>query len=373
VVWPDDVPIPSLPVSTAIKDCFRQAATARLAFIRVYGLPASASPSSSPSQIGPGFDCAKATTPLFRLICSNPQLAKTDLHFYQAYYALWQQLDADGRLDLSADYEEFLNRARSGCGIPAEGSTITGSPSCVAALYNSKRSEWVSRLTGLALEEANRAPEQCLAVQATLQRLSYLPTSVRIDGLYGPTTRLAIVAWQQANNRPPTGFIGDTDAAALLQEPSPPVGAIQPIPPGGPPIQPPAAPTVGDEVQLKERGGVFRVSVRINDAINLDFIIDSGAADVQIPADVVMTLFRTETLTGRDFRGERTYILADGSKLPSAQFVLRELRVGNHRLTDVTASVGAPAGELLLGQSFLSRFKSVTFNYERRAVVITER
>jgi hypothetical protein len=35
---------------------------------------------------------------------------------------------------------------------------------------------------------------------------------------------------------------------------------------------------------------------RSNDAITLDFTIDSGAADVSIPADVVMTLMRTGTI-----------------------------------------------------------------------------
>src|SRR5712675_1884514 len=42
-----------------------------------------------------------------------------------------------------------------------------------------------------------------------------------------------------------------------------------------------------------------------------------------------------------------SYILADGSKLPSARFLLRELKVGDHRLSNVAASIGQPTGELL--------------------------
>ena len=34
----------------------------------------------------------------------------------------------------------------------------------------------------------------------------------------------------------------------------------------------------------------------INDAIALDVVVDSDAADANIPADVVMTLMRTGTL-----------------------------------------------------------------------------
>ena len=37
-------------------------------------------------------------------------------------------------------------------------------------------------------------------------------------------------------------------------------------------------------------GGTFRVPVTINDELTLKFVIDSGAADVSVPADVVMTL-----------------------------------------------------------------------------------
>ena len=46
--------------------------------------------------------------------------------------------------------------------------------------------------------------------------------------------------------------------------------------------------------------------------------------------------------------------------------------MGTHRLTNVPASVGPATGELLLGQSFLSRFRSWTFDNSRHALVLTE-
>jgi clan AA aspartic protease (TIGR02281 family) len=114
------------------------------------------------------------------------------------------------------------------------------------------------------------------------------------------------------------------------------------------------------------------VPVRINDAITLDFMIDSGASDVLIPADVAMTLFRTKTLSGGDFLGERTYTLSDGSKLPSARFTIRQLKVGGHVLPNVTASIGPATNEPLLGQSFLSRFGSWTMDNGRHVLLLTE-
>jgi predicted aspartyl protease len=53
-------------------------------------------------------------------------------------------------------------------------------------------------------------------------------------------------------------------------------------------------------VPLKKDGGTFVVPVQVNGAITLDFTIDSGAADVTVPADVFSTLTRTGTVTDAD-------------------------------------------------------------------------
>src|SRR5438132_5994449 len=79
-------------------------------------------------------------------------------------------------------------------------------------------------------------------------------------------------------------------------------------------------PLAAEEIQLVSHGGTFSVAVRLNDSISLNFVLDTGATDVAIPADVVSTLLRTGTLTERDFVGRVTYVMADGSKLPSLRF-----------------------------------------------------
>ena len=98
---------------------------------------------------------------------------------------------------------------------------------------------------------------------------------------------------------------------------------------GEPQDDPDSFPTSATSVPMRIEGGTFVVPVLINDAITLDFIVDSGAADASIPADVVSTLMRTQTLKETDFLGEQTYVLADGSKVPSQTFVIRSLKVGN--------------------------------------------
>jgi predicted aspartyl protease len=114
----------------------------------------------------------------------------------------------------------------------------------------------------------------------------------------------------------------------------------------------------GGRVKMVESGGIYRVPVVINDALKLDFIVDSGASDVSIPSDVVLTLVRTGTIKRSDFIGTEKYGLADGSTVESGTFIIRSLKVGNRTVTDVRASIADVKGPLLLGQTFLKRFKS---------------
>jgi predicted aspartyl protease len=104
---------------------------------------------------------------------------------------------------------------------------------------------------------------------------------------------------------------------------------------------------------LKKDSGIFVVPVQINGAITLNFTIDSGAADVTVPADVFSTLTRTGTIGDADITGEQTYVLADGSKTKSVTFTIRSLRVGDKVVENVRGSVTSAQGSLLLGQTFL--------------------
>jgi clan AA aspartic protease (TIGR02281 family) len=139
-----------------------------------------------------------------------------------------------------------------------------------------------------------------------------------------------------------------------------------------PPIRP-APNTAGQNIiPLQRQGGTFVVPVLINKKIPLNFVVDSGAADVSIPSEVVLTLIRTGTLQDTDFIGTQKYKLADGSIAPAATFRIRSLTVNNVEIGDVKASVAPVAGELLLGQSFLSRFKSWSIDNARQALVLTQ-
>lgn len=123
-------------------------------------------------------------------------------------------------------------------------------------------------------------------------------------------------------------------------------------------------------VPMKKDRGMYLVPVLINNAITLDFMVDSGASDVSIPEDVVTTLIRMGAIRDTDFTGERTYVLADGSKVQSKTFRIRSLKVGDHVLENVTGSGASTKGSLLLGQSFLGRFRSWSIDNSRHVLLL---
>jgi hypothetical protein len=58
-----------------------------------------------------------------------------------------------------------------------------------------------------------------------------------------------------------------------------------------------------ETVELVREHGVYMVPVQINGAITLPFILDSGASEAAISADVFSTLLRTGTVDTKDFIG----------------------------------------------------------------------
>ena len=124
------------------------------------------------------------------------------------------------------------------------------------------------------------------------------------------------------------------------------------------------------EIGLNSDGGTLVVPVLIDDSITLKFVVDSGASDVSIPADVVQTLIRMGKVGRGDYLGERTFVMADGTHVPSQLFVIRSMKVGDREVKNVTASITNRRGSLLLGQSFLKRFKSWSIDNRRRVLVL---
>jgi len=126
------------------------------------------------------------------------------------------------------------------------------------------------------------------------------------------------------------------------------------------------------KIIAKSDGGTFVVPVEINGKITLDFTIDSGAADVTIPTDVFSTLVRTGSIKESDVTGKQTYVLADGSTSDSITFLIRSLKIGSKVVENVKGAVAPAKGSLLLGQSFLGRFRSWSIDNKTNEVLLNE-
>ncbi len=123
-------------------------------------------------------------------------------------------------------------------------------------------------------------------------------------------------------------------------------------------------------VHVVAEAGSVVVPVLVNGEITLKFIVDSGAADVSIPSDVVSTLIRTGSLKPADITGEQIYQLANGSEMWSKTFNIRTLKVGDIVVENVRATIAPPAGELLLGQTFLKRFSAWSIDNDNRLLLL---
>ena len=126
-----------------------------------------------------------------------------------------------------------------------------------------------------------------------------------------------------------------------------------------------------EKVQITKRGDAYYVPVRINDTITVPFLLDTGAGDLAIPEDVARTLIRAGALKSGDLIGKRSYQIANGSEEVSPVVSIREVRVGDHAVRNVTAGITPPNGEPLLGQSFLSKFGTLTVDYKRLVLTLS--
>jgi hypothetical protein len=125
------------------------------------------------------------------------------------------------------------------------------------------------------------------------------------------------------------------------------------------------------EIQLQEQGGVYTVPARINGVITLNFILDSGAAEVCIPSNIVAGFLKSGTITNKDFLPGKNFRLADGSVLRSARFTIRELNIGGYRIFNIPAGITPNTGFPLLGQSFLNKIESWTLDNRTHKLTLT--
>jgi len=134
------------------------------------------------------------------------------------------------------------------------------------------------------------------------------------------------------------------------------------------PLQRAAPESDGTEIRLRMHRGILTVPVLINNTLTVPFAIDSGASDVSISSDIIDKLMASGSMSRADFLGKQTYHLADGSTVQSETFRIHVLKVGDREVRDVIGSMTNDTDSLLLGQSFLTRFRSWSIDNQRQVL-----
>lgn len=123
-------------------------------------------------------------------------------------------------------------------------------------------------------------------------------------------------------------------------------------------------------VLLASKSGILVAPAVLNNSIKADFIVDSGASDVSISAELYSRMVKSGAITDTDITGSRQYVNASGETSRATTFILRSLKVGHVEVSRVEASVGSFRAPLLLGESFLKRFKSWSIDNARQELVL---
>ncbi len=123
-------------------------------------------------------------------------------------------------------------------------------------------------------------------------------------------------------------------------------------------------------VKATLKDGIYTVPCKIN-GLALEFIYDSGASDVSISLTEAMFMLKNGFLDKSDITGSSNYSDANGNISIGTTIVIRKLEFGGLILNNVKASVvNNSKAPLLLGQSALSKFGKVTFDYTTNTLIL---
>lgn len=125
------------------------------------------------------------------------------------------------------------------------------------------------------------------------------------------------------------------------------------------------------EIQMKKMpGGTYEVPCTIN-GLPLKFIFDTGASDVTLSSVEANFMLKNDYLSEKDFRGSRRYLTADGTIANGSIVRIKEVKVGDVTLKNIEASVvNSQKAPLLLGQSILDKFGTITIDNEKSIMTI---
>jgi clan AA aspartic protease (TIGR02281 family) len=115
--------------------------------------------------------------------------------------------------------------------------------------------------------------------------------------------------------------------------------------------------------------------LKINIAgISKYFIIDSGASNISISTNLEKELLLKGIIKKEDYFDDEIYALADGSIIKCKVIIINNVGIGNFKVNNVKINIFSNLdNDLLLGKSFLDKFKKWTINNENSTLYLEKK
>jgi len=120
-------------------------------------------------------------------------------------------------------------------------------------------------------------------------------------------------------------------------------------------------------VPVKRQGNTYSVEINVGGK-NIVYIIDSGASEMVISSSFIKYLTDLGVIRDSDFLPNKTFTLADGSERNYRRVKIPVVRIGTIKVEDVEAAIVDDNSPLLLGKSFLDKFRYWKINNSNQTI-----
>lgn len=111
-----------------------------------------------------------------------------------------------------------------------------------------------------------------------------------------------------------------------------------------------------------EKTGIYTIPCEVN-GLKLRFVFDTGASEVHLSLIEAAFMLKNGFIDEDDFIGKGNYLMADGSIAENSIINLREIKIGNVVINNVTACISSNIeASLLLGQSAIRKLGPYSIN-----------
>lgn len=121
-------------------------------------------------------------------------------------------------------------------------------------------------------------------------------------------------------------------------------------------------------IEMTKDGGVYKVPCVVN-GLRLKFIFDTGASQVCISEAQAIMMLENDYLSLDDITGTSQSQVADGRIVDNTKIILKEIVIGDKRLTDVEAVVvHSQNAPLLLGQTAIEKLGKISLQGDKLVI-----